>query len=465
MTEQKEAAAPTTSLYSELSADDVEQRPMEIESLCMQCHENGTTRLMCTRIPYYRQVILVSFSCDHCGYRNNELQSGEAAQEHGTEIVLNVKLPADLNRQIVKSEYAQLEVPELELVIPYKSQTGEVTTVEGVLSRVKSGLLQNQDLRRIQNPEGATKIDAFIEKMDHYLELKEPFTLKLTDPSGNCFIQNPDPLHVDPRCITSHYCRRLADRKLLGFADDDEVEDEEAAPEWRSYEDAKHEVLRFATECPNCGAPTETLMKPTDIPFFQTVIIMSTTCDACGNKTNEVKSGSSIRDYGCKTTVTIKEDVDLARDVLKSDTCNLSIPELELDVGYGALAGRFTTVEGLLGATRDQLVEQGRFFFGDSASEEEREKMTNLIAQFDDAIALKRVLTIVLDDPAGNSYVQSLTTPFDDPRLQKEFYERSFEHKEMLGLNDMKVENYGEMDAIEEAEEEHEQKNEEAACS
>lgn len=45
----------------------------------------------------------------------------------------------------------------------------------------------------------------------------------------------------------------------------------------------------------------------------------------------------------------------MERDVLKSDTCSMSIPELELEVGPGALAGRFTTVEGLLTATRDQL--------------------------------------------------------------------------------------------------------------
>ena len=46
---------------------------------------------------------------------------------------------------------------------------------------------------------------------------------------------------------------------------------------------------------------------------------------------------------------------DLTRDVLKSDTCSLSIPELDLDVGYGALGGRFTTVEGLLIATKEQI--------------------------------------------------------------------------------------------------------------
>lgn len=46
---------------------------------------------MCTKIPYYKQVILMSFYCEHCGYRNNEIQSGEAAQEHGTKITVTVK--------------------------------------------------------------------------------------------------------------------------------------------------------------------------------------------------------------------------------------------------------------------------------------------------------------------------------------------------------------------------------------
>ena len=79
---------------------------------------------MFTRIPYYKQVIVVSFLCDHCGFRNNEIQSGEAVQEFGTEIVLQVKTKEDLNRQVVKSEYASIEIPELELTIPNKSQPG-----------------------------------------------------------------------------------------------------------------------------------------------------------------------------------------------------------------------------------------------------------------------------------------------------------------------------------------------------
>lgn len=46
-----------------------------IESLCMNCEEQGTTRLFLTRIPFFKEVVLMSFECPHCGYRNSEIQS------------------------------------------------------------------------------------------------------------------------------------------------------------------------------------------------------------------------------------------------------------------------------------------------------------------------------------------------------------------------------------------------------
>jgi zinc finger protein len=57
--------------------DGAEQdRPVEeVESLCMKCGEQGTTRLLLTSIPFFRQVVLMSFHCEHCGTTNNEIQS------------------------------------------------------------------------------------------------------------------------------------------------------------------------------------------------------------------------------------------------------------------------------------------------------------------------------------------------------------------------------------------------------
>lgn len=54
-----------------------------------------------------------------------------------------------------------------------------------------------------------------------------------------------------------------------------------------------------------------------------------------------------------------------------------------------------------------------------------------------------RKVTIVLDDPTGNSYVQALTDDDQpDPNLRIIRYTRSHEQDEELGINDMKVEGY-----------------------
>lgn len=56
-----EDIAPDTSTY-------------ELESLCMNCHEMGLTRMMLTRIPFFKDVILMAFYCPHCYFRNSEVQ-------------------------------------------------------------------------------------------------------------------------------------------------------------------------------------------------------------------------------------------------------------------------------------------------------------------------------------------------------------------------------------------------------
>jgi C4-type Zn-finger protein len=40
----------------------------------------GITRLLLTKIPHYKEIILMSFNCDHCGLQNNEIQSGGKIQ-------------------------------------------------------------------------------------------------------------------------------------------------------------------------------------------------------------------------------------------------------------------------------------------------------------------------------------------------------------------------------------------------
>ena len=75
---------------------------------------------------------------------------------------------------------------------------------------------------------------------------------------------------------------------------------------------------------------------------------MADTCDLCGYKNSEVKSGGGISDKGQVFTLQVEEPEDLQRDVLKSETASIAVPELELEVTTGTLGGLITTVEGLL---------------------------------------------------------------------------------------------------------------------
>nr|CAG4651850.1 EOG090X06TU [Triops cancriformis] len=440
-------------VFRDLTAEDEEPETTEIESLCLNCGENGMTRLLLTRIPFYKDIILMSFECEHCGNRNNEIQSGERIQEKGVRIEAHIVNARDLDRQVIKSDSASVLVPEFEFEIPPQSQKGEITTVEGILDRAISGLEQDQTARREAYPEAAEQIDAFIVKLKQAKDLDTPFTLIIDDPAGNSFVENPLAPHHDPAMKMTHYVRSQEQNHKLGIYSAQELaandaipedveEDTETKEEDFSGEKLENEVLHFATNCSNCNAPCETNMKMTNIPFFKEVIIMATVCDACGHRTNEVKSGTGIADQGTKITLNITDPVDLSRDVLKSETCMLCIPELDFEVGSATLGGRFTTIEGLLTSIKEQLVNENPLISGDSAKSDIKERLGEFGRKIDDILASKWMVHIVLDDPAGNSYLQNIYAPDPDPEMEIIHYDRTFDQNEELGLNDIKVEDY-----------------------
>lgn len=84
----------------------------------------GTTRLLLTKIPFFKEVVIMSFDCTHCGYQNNEIQPGGKIEEKGVKIKLKVETAKDLNRNVVKSDYTAIKIPELDFEIPSQSQKG-----------------------------------------------------------------------------------------------------------------------------------------------------------------------------------------------------------------------------------------------------------------------------------------------------------------------------------------------------
>ncbi|XP_008305142.1 zinc finger protein ZPR1 [Stegastes partitus] len=429
------------SVFKDISADDEDWQPTEIESLCMNCYQNGTTRLLLTKIPFFKEIIVSSFSCANCSWSNTEIQSAGRIQEQGVCYTLKVRTKQDLNREVVKADCATTRIPELDFEIPPFTQKGSLSTIEGLLDRAVAGLEQDQAVRRATDPEVAEKIDEFIQKLRKLKEVENEFTLVIEDPSGNSFVENPVAPQKDEALTVSLFKRTIQQDKQLGLRADDDSDEE---PAGNDLDTMRNEVLVFDTNCPECNAPASTNMKLVQIPHFKEVIIMATNCDSCGHRTNEVKSGGATEELGTKITLNITDSSDMTRDVLKSETCSVMIPELEFELGMAALGGKFTTLEGLLKDIKDLIVAKNPFVCGDSGTTDRVQKLNEFGAVLDKVIAGEMNVHIILDDPAGNSYLQNVYAPEPDPELITEKYTRSFEQNEELGLNDMKTEGYQE---------------------
>lgn len=111
-----------------------------ISSLCMDCKANGETRFMYTKIPMFKEIILSSFTCEECGFRNNEVQFGGKLSDYGCSYKLAVVNADGLNRSVVKSEFATIRIPELDFEIPPQTQKGSIKTVEGYLLSAIEGI-------------------------------------------------------------------------------------------------------------------------------------------------------------------------------------------------------------------------------------------------------------------------------------------------------------------------------------
>ncbi len=73
-----------------------------------------------------------------------------------------------------------------------------------------------------------------------------------------------------------------------------------------------------------------------------------------------------------------------------------------------------------------------------------KERWDDFFAKLDQGIRADLRFSIVLEDPLANSYVQSLAEEdgVDDAQLSKEYYERTEEEIDELGLAYMKTEGY-----------------------
>jgi zinc finger protein len=194
----------------------LEQEVMKFPTPCSNCDHMGNVQMCQSSIPFFKEIIIMAFICDFCGYRNSEIKEGGGISEKAKRITLQVKKDSDLSRDLFKSDTAKFTIQELGFDMEPGSMGSVYTTVEGLLVKLIEELSAN-------NPFGAGdsamdhKFLDFLAKLEEMKDGKTPFTLVLDDPNDNCFVYNPHAPDADPQITVELYDRTEEQNDELGI--------------------------------------------------------------------------------------------------------------------------------------------------------------------------------------------------------------------------------------------------------
>jgi zinc finger protein len=156
---------------------------------------------------------------------------------------------------------------------------------------------------------------------------------------------------------------------------------------------------------------------------------------------------------GAIYTAKILARSDLDRQIVRSPTCEIVIPEVELTLP-ATKRGQLTTVEGLIRdvvsdlsmdqplrriqdeegyKTIEGILEKLRAILGDEPDEDEDEEKKAEKKEEKDKEGPITPFTVRLDDPAGNSWIEFIGS-MADPKWNMRKYHRTLEHNVALGL-------------------------------
>lgn len=410
------------------------------------------TRLLLTKIPYFREIILMSFYCEHCHFKNTEVQPAGEIQEQGSKYTLILNHIDDMERQLVKSDTAILRIEDLDIEVP--PGRGRLTNIEGVMSEVLKDLEAGQSQRKKDEREIYEKVDVVVQSLVKLINGAN-FTISLDDPAGNSWIEpSPNDTSTKHKYVHKQYPRTAEQNAALGLGEvavgQNGATTAEVVPQIQPEEGDMEDVdilegqtYDLPVTCPGCMKPAHMLLQMINIPYFKQVVLSTTQCDNCSYHTTDVKTGGEVPEKGKRIFLDVKGPDDLRRDILKSETCMLTIPECHVEVVPGTMGGRFTTLEGLLMHVRDDL--RGSIYdtdaegVADSLPSEKKKAWDTFFGLLDKAVKGEVQYTVIMEDPLASSYCQTFGEPGEDPNVRTEDYERTEEEEEELGLSDMKT--------------------------
>jgi zinc finger protein len=175
--------------------------------------------------------------------------------------------------------------------------------------------------------------------------------------------------------------------------------------------------------------------------------------DALSNTERRRADAPAITELGVIYTLKVLHRGDLDRQIVRSQACEIVIPEFELTLPANE-RGQLTTIEGLLrnivadlGAdqplrriqneaayTRIQEIVDGlKEIIGDDEEDEKEVESDKPVVEKLKGDPVKKAITITLDDPSGNSFLECVGS-MADPKWSLKTYTRTPDQAAGLGL-------------------------------
>lgn len=161
---------------------------------------------------------------------------------------------------------------------------------------------------------------------------------------------------------------------------------------------------RFETKicCPLCHTDLVMNWQRDNIPYFGEIMHVSARCH-CGFRFADTMILSSKEPMRYEMSVETLEDLD-AR-VIRSTSGTIRIPEMGVTIEPGSVSESYiTNIEGVMQRVREVLLTASRWVQGD---EEKSSRSEELLCMVEEVIQGKRRITVIIDDPLGNSAIIS----------------------------------------------------------
>jgi zinc finger protein len=159
------------------------------------------------------------------------------------------------------------------------------------------------------------------------------------------------------------------------------------------------------SSCPICNAEITFDWETKDIPHFGEAMVIAGVCESCGFRLSDtilLNQGEPVR-----YTITIEDAEDLNARVIRSTSGTIRLPELGIDVEPGPASDAYiSNVEGVLQKVKG-IVAFATKSARDAGVEENTRRGECILARIERAMEGEGPLTIVLEDPLGNSAIVS----------------------------------------------------------